>query len=63
MTIDALHFSGLLGIAVGVYAIVKRQIGFGAGTPRPQFVVAGPLAVVLGIAATIVGAWLLFYAK
>ena len=63
MTLDALHFSGLLGIGIGLYAIVKRQIGFGPGAPRPQFVVTGPIAVILGIAATIIGGWLLLYAK
>jgi hypothetical protein len=45
------YYIGLLSIGLGVYAIVKRNIGVGPSVLiRPQFSVTGFPAVLLGVA-------------
>jgi hypothetical protein len=44
-------YYGVLAIGLGIYAIVKRNIGLGpSASIRPQFYVTGFPAVLLGIA-------------
>jgi hypothetical protein len=49
-------YPGLLSIGLGVYAIAKRKIGVGPpALIRPQFLVTGLPAVLLGIALVGIG--------
>ena len=56
------HVQAFLALSLGLAAIVTRRIGFGAGSPRPQFTIQGPLAVALGVAVTGIGVWLMQHA-
>jgi hypothetical protein len=56
------HVSGILALALGVWAIAKRQVGFGVVNPKPQFTINGPLAVLIGVALLGIGAFLLLSA-
>ncbi len=54
---------GVMAIGVGLYAIVKGKMGIGTATPAPQFYINGLPAVLMGIFAVGIGAFLLLSAK
>lgn len=57
------HVNGAVAIGVGLYAIVKGKMGFGALNPTPQFYINGLPAILMGIVVVGIGAFLLLSAK
>jgi hypothetical protein len=61
--LNSYHVHGMIAIGVGLYAIVTGKMGIGAATPAPQFYINGLPALLMGVVAVGLGAFLLLGAK